>query len=225
MRKHEKKTSTFHGSFLILIEIQDRYMLQIGASDPALRRELGAIRNPTLANFNDKIEGFEQARKTELSSAYGLAAKGTPPKRQSNSQGRNNAKPNQNKGGSERSRRAALRGRCFRCSREDHLLPQCSYPSTVKCNTCNGQGHISPACGKRQAANASQAAQSQSSASLYPQMQQLAIGYDGAANSSAPFTPTDGAASANWGTQSTSSSSRAGTFYTPSNRPTPEMPL
>ena len=190
-----------------------------------MRRELGAIRNPTLANFNDKIEGFEQARKTELSSAYGLAAKGTPPKRQNNSQGRNNAKPNQNKGGSERSRRAALRGRCFRCSREDHLLPQCSYPSSVKCNTCNGQGHISPACGKRQAANASQAGQSQFSTSLYPQMQQLAIGYDGATNSSAPFTPPDGAASANWGTQSTSSSSRAGTFYTPSNRPTPEMPL
>ena len=190
-------------------------MLQIGATDPVLRRELGAIKTPTLANFNDKIEGFEQARKTELSSAYGLAAKGT--------KGRNNPKPNQNRGGSERSRRAALRGRCFRCAREDHLLPQCSYPSTVKCNTCNGQGHISPACGKRQAANASQTAQSPSSASLSPQMQQLAIGYDGAANFSVPFSPTDGAASANWGTQSTSS--RAGTFYTPSNRPTPEMPL
>ena len=180
-------------------------MLQIGASDPALRRELGAIKNPTLTNFNDKIEGFEQARKTELSSAYGLAAKGTPQKRQGNQTGRNTPKPNQNRGGSERSRRAALRGRCFRCSREDHLLPQCSYPSTVKCNTCNGQGHISPTCGKRQAANASQSAQSTSSASsLSPQMQQLAIGYDGAANSSAPFSHADGAASASWGTQSTS---------------------
>ena len=43
-------------------------MLRIGASDPALRRELGAIKNPTLTNFNDKIEGFEQARKTEENS-------------------------------------------------------------------------------------------------------------------------------------------------------------
>ena len=192
-------------------------MLQIGASDPALRRELGAIRNPTLANFNDKIEGFEQARKTELSSAYGLAAKGTPPKRQNNPPGRNSSKPNQNKGGSERSRCAALRGRCFRCSREDHLLPQCSYPSSVKCNTCNGQGHISPACGKRQAANLSQAAQPTSSpsspASIIPQMQQLAIGYDGAAHSPSTFSSPDGAASANWGSQSISS--RAGTYYTP----------
>ena len=53
-------------------------MLQIGASDPALRRELGLIKNPTIIAFNDKIEGFKQARKTESSYAYGLAAKGTP---------------------------------------------------------------------------------------------------------------------------------------------------
>ena len=111
-------------------------MLQIGASDPALRRELGAIRNPTLNNFNEKIEGFEQARKTEMSSAHGLAAKGSTPRRQGSQQNRNTPKANPNKvGNSERSRRAALRGRYFRCSKEDHLLPQCSYPSSVKCNT------------------------------------------------------------------------------------------
>ena len=102
-------------------------MLQIGASDPALRRELGAIRNPTLNNFNEKIEGFEQARKTEMSSAHGLVAKGSTPRRQGAQQNRNPSKSTQNKvGGSERSRRAALRGRCFRCSKEDHLLPQFS---------------------------------------------------------------------------------------------------
>ena len=36
-------------------------MLQIGFSDPSLQRELGAVRNPTLAAFNEKIKGFEQA--------------------------------------------------------------------------------------------------------------------------------------------------------------------
>ena len=41
-------------------------MLQIGASDTALQRELGAIKNPTLPAFNMKIEGFEQARKTTI---------------------------------------------------------------------------------------------------------------------------------------------------------------
>ena len=39
-------------------------MLQIGASDTALQRELGAIKNPTLPEFNRKIEGYEQALKT-----------------------------------------------------------------------------------------------------------------------------------------------------------------
>ena len=57
------------------IEVSDLIcmMLQIGASDPALRRELGAIKKPTLLAFNDKIGGFEQARKTEQSRLLLLA--------------------------------------------------------------------------------------------------------------------------------------------------------
>ena len=174
-------------------------MLQIGASDSSLRRELGSIKNPTLINFNEKIEGYEQARKTESSTAYGLATKGSPQKRSQNTQSTRNAqRSTQNRGGNERSRRTALRGRCFRCAREDHMLPQCSYPATVKCNTCNNTGHISPACEKRQVANASNTQQSHPPASsLAPQMQQLAIGYDGPANSSPSFSHIDGASSAN----------------------------
>ena len=200
-------------------------MLQIGASDPSLRRELGSIKYPTLINFNEKIEGYEQARKTESSTAYGLATKGSPQKRSQSAQpARNAQKSTQNHGGNERSRRTALRGRCFRCARDDQMLPQCSYPATVKCNTCNNTGHISPAYGKRQVPNASNTQQSHPPASpLAPQMQQLAIGYDGLANSSPSFSHIDGASSANWGTQS--NSSRAGAFYAPSSRPTPGMPL
>ena len=33
-------------------------MLQIGVLDPALQRELGAIKNPTLPAFSDKLEGY-----------------------------------------------------------------------------------------------------------------------------------------------------------------------
>ena len=51
-------------------------MLQIGASDPALQCELGSIKSPTLPSFNDKIEGYELAHKTDSSPAFGLAAKG-----------------------------------------------------------------------------------------------------------------------------------------------------
>ena len=49
-------------------------MLQIGASDTALQRELGAIKNPTLPAFNMKIEAFEQVRKTTASTAFGNVA-------------------------------------------------------------------------------------------------------------------------------------------------------
>ena len=52
-------------------------MLQIGLSDPSLQRELGAVTNPTLAAFSEKIEGFEQARRTLSSSAYGNAVSRT----------------------------------------------------------------------------------------------------------------------------------------------------
>ena len=79
-------------------------MLQIGASDPSLRRELGSINNPTLLNFNDKIEGYKQARKTKSSTAFGLATKGSTQKRQGAQSVRNTQKTNQNRGGTERSR-------------------------------------------------------------------------------------------------------------------------
>ena len=48
-------------------------MLQIGLSDSNLQRELGAIRNPTLDAFKDKIEGYEQAKRIMSNSAHGLA--------------------------------------------------------------------------------------------------------------------------------------------------------
>ena len=56
-------------------------MLQIGASDSALQKELGAIQNPTLPAFNRVIEGYEQARKTTASSAHGNIASKAPPRR------------------------------------------------------------------------------------------------------------------------------------------------
>ena len=71
-------------------------MLQIGLSDSQLRRDLGAIRDPTLRSFNEKLEGYEQARKTEPEAAYGNAAQRQnnanrrPPATGGKSSGRNN---------------------------------------------------------------------------------------------------------------------------------------
>ena len=131
-------------------------MLQIGVSVPALQRELGAIKNPTLPAFSDKLEGHEQARKTVAQSAFGLAAKGNSKHPQSSFAPKGNQRSNPPCGIGERNRHLALLGKCFWCSREHHLLPQCSYLASVKCNTCNATGHISPACGRRQSANVAQ---------------------------------------------------------------------
>ena len=111
-------------------------MLQVGISDPALQRELGAIKNPTLPVFSDKLEGYEQARKTVAHSAFGFSAKGNPRRPQPPaSASKANQRSNPPRGRGERDRRLALQGRCFRYSRDDHMLPQCSYPVSVKCNT------------------------------------------------------------------------------------------
>ena len=179
-------------------------MLKISVSDPALQRELGAFKNPTLPAFSDKLEVYEQARKTVAHSGFGLAAKGNPKRPQPSSAAKGNQRSN------------PPRGRGEQCSHEDHLLPQCSYPASVKCNTCNATSHISPACGGRQSA---------SSALSLPHPTQLAIGYDGGSISSSSSAPlhADSATTSASGSQSISSSARV--FCAPSSRPTPEMPL
>ena len=101
-------------------------MLQIGASDTALQRELGAIKNPTQQAFNMKIEGFEQARKTTASIAFENAAYKPSSQRQlpPSNQPKNNNRPSNNRGKGERDRRLALRGRCFL----PRLTPSLSVP-------------------------------------------------------------------------------------------------
>ena len=85
-------------------------MLQIGISDPALQRELGSIQNPTLAAFNDKLEGYKQARRTTNSTAFGNAASRAASNRHPPAQ---NSRPNIPRGQGERDRRIALRGKSF----------------------------------------------------------------------------------------------------------------
>ena len=135
-------------------------MLQIGLSDPSLQRELGAVRNPTLAAFNEKIEGYEQARRTTASSAFGIAASlNTPSSSSRRNSGQNSRPANRSNppcGRGERDRRLALRGKCFRCAKSDHLIPQCTYPEGVKRNLCGAVGHVTPACGRRQATQLAQ---------------------------------------------------------------------
>ena len=204
-------------------------MLQIGLSDSNLQRELGAIRNPTLDAFKEKIEGYEQAKRTMSGSAHGLAVSrriANAGRRKGGAVNKPQSRNASSKNKGERDRRIALRGKCFRCARADHMITQCSYPETVKCNLCGALGHVSPACSRRQSAQVLQHQHITSHASPPSghDSHQLAITYDG----NHQITP-DGP-NANWPLPSSASSvssshSRAGAFYTPANMPTPEMPL
>ena len=199
-------------------------MLQIGLSDSSLQLELRSVCNPTLAT----ICSFEQARHTLSSSAYGNAVSRTGNslnKRNSGQSGRPVAKNLPASGKVERYQCLALRGKCFRCAKPDHMLTACSYTETVKCNLCGAAGHVTPACGRHQIAQMVQDHQipPSSSPSSSQTSHQLAIAYKGGSHFSA-----DGSAS--WplpysSSSTTSSSTSAGAFYTPSNLPTPEMPL
>ena len=63
------------------------------------------------------------------------------------------------------------------------MIPNYTYPDTVKCNTCGSQGHIAPACSRRQNAQATSSSISPSTAPSTSS--QLAIAYDGGLNFSA----------------------------------------
>ena len=129
-------------------------MLQIRLSDPSLQRKLGAVWNPTLAAFNEKIEGFEQARRTTSSTAFGNAISRNPSStnsscRNSGQGGRPASRSNPPRGRGERDRCLALRSKCFQCAKSDHMIPACTYPESVKCNLCGAVGHVTPVCGRR----------------------------------------------------------------------------
>ena len=202
-------------------------MLQIGLSDSQLRRELGGVRDPTLKAFSDKIECFEQAKKTEPDMAFGNAATKPPSGKRQQSQGGRINRGGTNRNKSERERRLSLRGKCFRCAKGDHMVPACTYPDSVKCNLCGGTGHITPACSRRQAVNSThqipQASSHPPTSAPSNSQNQLAISYEGSnfGDSSSQVWPNSSSASV----VSHPPHPRAGVYYTPSNLPTPEMPL
>ena len=162
---------------------------------------------------------------TEPDSAYGNAVSRVPPNRRTSGQG--GQPPNRNntsRGRGERDRCLALRGKCFRCAKADHMIPACTYPDSVKFNLCGAVGHVTPACGRRQVAQMAQHIPPSPSSTPASSSRQLAIAYDGGSNFHAD------SASASWPAPSSSSSAIssntcASVFYTPSNLPTPEMPL
>ena len=172
-----------------------------------------------LPSFKEKIEGYEQARKTTSSStAFGnTASKGSSQRRPPEGLAQPSSRSRAPRGRDERDRCLAWRGRCFHCAKENYLLLHCNYPENVNCNLCSATGHITPACSQLQNVCAIQ----QLPASA-PASQTLASAYNGGTSFPAGGASTTWTASSSSSTSSSSSPSRAGAFYTLVNRPTPE---
>ena len=95
-------------------------------------------------------------RRATANSAFGNAAsRNTPSSSSRRNSGQNSHpvnRPNPPRGRVERDQHLALLGKCFRCAKSDHLVPQCTYSEGVKCNLCGAMGHVTLACGRRQVA-------------------------------------------------------------------------
>ena len=105
---------------------------------------------------------------------------------------------------SERLRRRAFAGKCFRCGSADHIQSSCKYPRKVVCSRSNSTGHVQTACNKPTARSAQP-----------EQPAQQAIEYQDSSWADAVASP---AAQSNY-------IGPARTEWTSSNRPTPEAPM
>ena len=130
--------------------------------------------------FSEKIEGFEQARRTLSSSAYGNAVSrtGNPSNRRNSGQSCRSANKNPPVRGKGKGTDASL---CEANVSGVHMIPVCLYPESVKCKLCGAVGHVTPACGRRKIAQMAQHHQilQSSSPSSSQAAQQLAIAYEG----------------------------------------------
>ena len=126
--------------------------------DTSLKAKLGAVKNPTLAVFNGIIESHEAGKKAANINASVNSIKGKGDIGRNICQQLRNGKRDQISN-AERERCKKISGKCFRCAKSDHLMQDCKISPSIKCNSCNNSGHISPACDKDQNARTTQKAQ------------------------------------------------------------------
>ena len=161
----------------------------MGVKDNALREKLLEIQNPNIEKFDRAMDAYDQAKKqladmkrpasaSSSSSSRGKNTGKTDTRRQSRGAAGgsgSNTGSNSNNTSSyreETKRREMLQGRCFRCGRADHMLPDCTQAAHRTCGICGKRGHSKGACSKN---SANAAAATQPDSSLQQHMHNLSL--------------------------------------------------
>ena len=122
-------------------------MYAVGVRDDKLREKLYEIPEPTLTKFNTVMDAWVQKnrqmddhdkRPATAMKVGDKNKKKETPKRTPLSE-------------EEKSRRRGIKGRCFRCGQQDHMMPACKVSASISCNICKVQGHMAVVCGKTNA--------------------------------------------------------------------------
>ena len=131
------------------------------------KRQLLEVQNPTLQKFDRVVSSFDQAKKqlSEIKppaqASQAFSQRGKP--KQKTTQSRISEQRTRREASRQRSsyqpsreeqlRREKLYGKCFRCGKSDHVLPDCTRPAHLSCGTCGKKGHAKLACSRATANN------------------------------------------------------------------------
>ena len=132
-----------------------------GIRSNELCEKLLEISDPTLEKFDRMVDSYDQAKKqmtdmrrpanTSASQAVFCGKQRSDNKPQRPSNNPNRQRPDLPR--EEIERRKTLVNRCYRCGKNDHLMPDCSRPAHHSCSICGRKGHVRPACSKTASAN------------------------------------------------------------------------
>ena len=120
-------------------------MYAVGVRDDKLREKFYEVPDPSIHQFHVIMDAWAQKNRQmsdhdkKPATAMKVGDKGAKKK-----------EPNQRKpplSEEEKSRQRSIKGRCFRCGLQDHMMPACKLSPNITCNSCKNPGHITAACG------------------------------------------------------------------------------
>ena len=113
-----------------------------GIRDAHLREKLSELEQPIFQAVGVLIDAYLHSKGTSRPSAAANCSEG-----RSQQQNKNKNAGGQKITDTEKKRRVAIKGKCFRCCSGEHMANNCSVAKDVKCRSCGAQGHIQSACG------------------------------------------------------------------------------